>query len=149
MSAIIGKIRNFFSDTGSRISAVDYSNLDKLSISGIPVFTYGLIGITTVVLASYTILDSGDGDDESDEGKDESMLDKLPTVEGIKESLTKLSPFNSSESNTESEPEPQPEPEEKSETPTTGGKKNHKNRRNKTHRNKSKKSKKNRTNKSK
>lgn len=145
MSSIIGKIRDFFSDTGSRISTVDYANLDKLSISGIPVFTYGLIGITTVVLASYTILDYGDDDDEDSGEKDESMLDKLPTVEGIKDSLTKLSPFNSSESN----PEPESEPEEKSETPTTGGKKMSKSRKNKTQRNKSKKSKKNRTNKSK
>jgi len=147
MSSIIGKIRNFFSDTGSRISAIDYAHLDKLSISGVPVFTYGLIGITTVVLASYTILDSDDVDNEESEEKDESMLDKLPTVEGIKDSLTKLSPFNSSES--EPEPESEQEPEEKSETPTTGGKKNRRNRRNKTHRNKLKKSKKNRTNKSK
>ncbi len=148
MSLIIGKIRNFFSDINSRASAIQYSNLDKLSISGIPVFTYGLIGITTVILASYTILDSSEVDDNDEEdNEDESMISKLPTVEGIKDSLTKLSPFNSSESEEEN-PEPEEE-ENKTDTTTIGGKKTGKSRKNKTHRNKSRKSRKNRTSKSK
>lgn len=126
MSSILGNIRDFFSDLKSRSSTIQYSHLHNLSIAGVPLFTYGLIGITTVVLASYTILDSGnegdDNDEEESESEGESMLDKLPTVEGIKDTLTNISPF-SSDSTAESDEQ-------------TGGKRKHK--KNKTHSNKKK-----------
>jgi hypothetical protein len=137
MSSIIGNIRDFFSDINSRASTIQYSKLHNLTIGGIPLFTYGLIGITTVVLASVTILDSGEQDEEENE-EDESMLNNLPTVEGIKETLSNISPFSSSEES--------PQEEESKEESITGGKKS--NKKNRTHSNK-KKNKKSKTYKSK
>ena len=129
MSSILGNIRDFFSDLKSRSSTIQYSHLHNLSISGVPLFTYGFIGITTVILASYTILDSGNegdnDDDDEEESEGESMLDKLPTVEGIKDTLTNISPFSSDSTAETSESDEQ-----------TGGKRKHK--KNKTHSNKKK-----------
>ncbi len=139
MSSIIGNIRDFFSDMNSRASTIQYSKLHNLTIGGIPLFTYGLIGITTVVLASVTILDSGEEDEEEHE-EDESMLNSLPTVEGIKETLSNISPFSSSEES------PKEEEQEEKEESTLGGKKS--NKKNRTHSNK-KKNKKSKTYKSK
>ena len=164
MSSIIGSIRDFFSDKTSKLSTIQYSELQSLSFNGIPTMSYVLIGVTTVILASYTILDSGESTEENDEDKDESMLDKLPSMEGIKDTLSNFSPFKSSESSESSPPKEEesasPKEEEKEEEPPApqeeepaekkesiiGGKKN---KRNKTHSNKKSVSKKNKTHKSK
>lgn len=141
MSSIIGNIRDFFSDMNSRASTIEYSKLNNLTIGGVPLFTYGLIGITTVVLASYTILDYGDDDSDEEDENEKSMLNSLPTVEGIKETLNNISPFSSS-GETPSEMPKEEENEEEKEESITGGKKKS-NKKNKTisHRKKNRKSK--------
>ena len=48
-------------------------DVTSYSIYGIPIFTYGMIGITTVVLATLTIYESMDSTNES-------ILSNLPSV---------------------------------------------------------------------
>ena len=48
-------------------------DVTNYSIYGIPLFTYGMIGITTVVLATLTIYESMDS-------ANESILSNLPSV---------------------------------------------------------------------
>lgn len=122
MSSIIGNIRDFFSGTKSKLSNIQYSELQSLSLNNVPLITYILIGTTTVILASYTILDSGNREDEDDEEdeSDKSMLDSLPSTEGIKETLANMSPFKSS---TEQETS---EEKEENANKTVGGRKKHK-----------------------
>lgn len=102
-------------------------DVTNYSIYGIPLFTYGMIGITTVVLATLTIYESMDSTNES-------ILSNLPSV--IPE-----------ESSSEKEEESESEEEEESDnqiSPSTimnkGGKKTKKH-----FKNKNKKHKKNKT----
>jgi len=133
MNSIIGNIRDFFSDTKSKISTIQYSELQSLSLNNVPLITYVLIGVTTVILASYTIIDSGNKDKEGDDEGEESssMIDKLPSTEGIKETISNINPFKSSsdkESPKEEEDNEEEEEEDKNKEPPgiVGGRRKHK-----------------------
>ena len=76
----------------SSTSALDLNRLQNYSINGIPVLTYGLLGITTVVLATVTLSESSSSDTEE---KQPSMVSQLPS----------LNPFSASTSTT-STPQP-------------------------------------------
>jgi hypothetical protein len=75
MNNFIGGVRNLFSSTSSSISAKDYSKLPNLSIGGMPLLTFGLMGVTTVVLATITLSESS-GKSENEE----SFVSKLPSM---------------------------------------------------------------------
>ena len=68
------------------------NRLQNYSINGIPVLTYGLLGITTVVLATVTLSESSSSDTEANQP---SMVSQLPS----------LNPFSASTSST-STPQP-------------------------------------------
>ena len=109
-------------------------DVTNYSIYGIPLFTYGMIGITTVVLATLTIYESMDSSNES-------ILSNLPSV---------IPEETSSETSSEEEVSEEEEEEEESDnqnSPSTimnrGGKKTQKNK-NKIKKNKNK-NKKNKT----
>jgi hypothetical protein len=129
MSSIIGSIRDFFSGSKSKLSTIQYSELQSLSLNNVPLITYVLIGTTTVILASYTIIDSGNKE-EGEDDSDESMLDSLPSTEGIKETLANMSPFKSS---TEEEPTVESPLPEEEDNKIVGGRKKHK--KSRTHKN--------------
>jgi hypothetical protein len=114
MNSIIGNIRDFFSDNTSKLSAIQYSEIQSLSLNNVPLITYLLIGVTTVILASHTIIDYGNKEKEGDDSS--SMMDKLPSTEGIKETLSNFNPFKSS---SEEEPpkEEEDEPKEEEDEP--------------------------------
>ena len=106
-------------------------DVTNYSIYGIPLFTYGMIGITTVVLATLTIYESMDSTNES-------ILSNLPSV---------IPEETSSETSSEEEVSEEEEEEEESDnqnSPSTimnkGGKKTKKH-----FKNKNKKNKKNKT----
>ena len=71
----------------SSISALDLNRLQNYSINGIPILTYGLLGITTVVLATVTLTESYSSDTEANQP---SMVSQLPS----------LNPFSASTSTT-------------------------------------------------
>ena len=73
-------------------SSLDMIRLQNYSIHGIPVLTYGLLGITTVVLATVTLSESSSSDTEANQP---SMVSQLPS----------LNPFSASTSST-STPQP-------------------------------------------
>ena len=73
-------------------SSLDMNRLQNYSINGIPVLTYGLLGITTVVLATVTLSESSSSDTEANQP---SMVSQLPS----------LNPFSASTSST-STPQP-------------------------------------------
>ena len=73
-------------------SSLDMNRLQNYSINGIPVLTYGLLGITTVVLATVTLSESSSSDTEANQP---SMVSQLPS----------LNPFSASTSAT-STPQP-------------------------------------------
>ena len=79
----------------SSTSALDLNRLQNYSINGIPVLTYGLLGITTVVLATVTLTESSSSDTEANQP---SMVSQLPS----------LNPFSASTSTTSSPSSPQP-----------------------------------------
>jgi len=79
----------------SSISALDLNRLQNYSINGIPVLTYGLLGITTVVLATVTLSESSSSDTEE---KQPSMVSQLPS----------LNPFSASTSTISTTSTPQP-----------------------------------------
>jgi hypothetical protein len=76
----------------SSTTALDMNRLQNYSINGIPVLTYGLLGITTVVLATVTLSESSSSDTEANQP---SMVSQLPS----------LNPFSASTSST-STPQP-------------------------------------------
>jgi hypothetical protein len=76
----------------SSTTALDMNRLQNYSINGIPVLTYGLLGITTVVLATVTLSESSSSDTEANQP---SMVSQLPS----------LNPFSASTSTT-STPQP-------------------------------------------
>ena len=76
----------------SSTSSLDLNRLQNYSINGIPVLTYGLLGITTVVLATVTLSESSSSDTEANQP---SMVSQLPS----------LNPFSASTSST-STPQP-------------------------------------------
>jgi len=76
----------------SSTSSLDMNRLQNYSINGIPVLTYGLLGITTVVLATVTLSESSSSDTEENQP---SMVSQLPS----------LNPFSASTSTT-STPQP-------------------------------------------
>lgn len=90
------------------------------SIYGIPIFTYGMIGITTIVLATLTIYESMDS-------KNESILSNLPSV------IPTSEPTTTTESSSESSSTNNPISSLISPSPTInkGGKKTKKNFKNK------------------
>jgi len=79
----------------SSISALDLNRLQNYSINGIPILTYGLLGITTVVLATVTLTESSSSDTEANQP---SMVSQLPS----------LNPFSASTSTTSTTSSPQP-----------------------------------------
>ena len=98
MSAILGGIENFYRSTKSSATAIQYSKMQDISIGGVPLLTYGLIGITTIVLATITIFESTDKEDDSSD----SMTSQLPTLSATAASLN---PFTPTPTNTTSESE--------------------------------------------
>jgi len=88
MSAILGGIENFYRSTKSGASAIQYSKLQDVSLGGVPLLTYGLIGITTIVLATITIYESTDKEDDSSD----SMTSQLPTLSATAASLNPFTP---------------------------------------------------------
>ena len=76
----------------SSTTALDLNRLQNYSINGIPVLTYGLLGITTVVVATVTLSESSSSDTEANQP---SMVSQLPS----------LNPFSASTSST-STPQP-------------------------------------------
>ena len=79
----------------SSTTALDLNRLQNYSINGIPVLTYGLLGITTVVLATVTLSESSSSDTEANQP---SMVSQLPS----------LNPFSASTSTPSSTSTPQP-----------------------------------------
>lgn len=79
----------------SSTTALDMNRLQNYSINGIPVLTYGLLGITTVVLATVTLSESSSSDTEANQP---SMVSQLPS----------LNPFSASTSSTSTTSSPQP-----------------------------------------
>ena len=61
----------------SSTSSLDLNRLQNYSINGIPVLTYGLLGITTVVLATVTLSESTSSDTEENQP---SMVSQLPSL---------------------------------------------------------------------
>jgi hypothetical protein len=88
MSAILGGIENFYRSTKSSATAIQYSKMQDLSLGGVPLLTYGLIGITTIVLATITIFESTDKEDDSSD----SMTSQLPTLSATAASLNPFTP---------------------------------------------------------
>jgi len=62
------------------------------SFNGIPLFTYGMIGITTIVLATLTMYDSRGSTDES-------ILSKLPSLNTTEQPISSLNPLQTIQSN--------------------------------------------------
>ena len=58
-------------------SALDMNRLQNYSVNGIPILTYGMLGITTIVLATVTLSESTSVDTEE---KQPSMVSQLPTL---------------------------------------------------------------------
>lgn len=86
-------LNSFFGNIKSKFKAIEYSNIDYLSIKGIPFFTYGLIGITSIVLASITLQEATNDITSSSE----SMVKSLPSLGNITNTITKtLTPKSSS-----------------------------------------------------
>jgi hypothetical protein len=78
MASILTSIQDSIqSNLFSPSSALDTSKLQYYSINGVPMLTYVLLGITTVVLATVTLSESVVSNDEESEP---SMLSQLPTV---------------------------------------------------------------------
>lgn len=57
------------------------SNLFLYSFNGIPLFTYGMIGITTLVLAYVTITDNENSDNSEASSESSSVLPSMFTGE--------------------------------------------------------------------
>jgi len=85
------------------------------NLDGVPLFTYVMIGITTVTLAWITMLD----DSNKSFAKDEGFFNTLQTgTTSVMSGIT--TPFSGTSDKTpEPEPQPEPQPEE-----SKGGKKN-------------------------
>lgn len=91
MSSLLGTTNNGSSSITSKFSALQLSNIQNFAIGGIPVFTYGLIGITTVILATITLYDS-----EKKEGEEEpTLVSQLPS---LTEATETMNPFETKES---------------------------------------------------
>lgn len=75
MNNFIGSVSNLFSSASSSINTKDYSKLPNVSIGGMPLLTFGLMGVTTVVLATITLSESS-GKSENEE----SFVSKLPSM---------------------------------------------------------------------
>ena len=83
------------------------------NLDGVPLFTYVMIGITTVTLAWITMLD----DSNKSFAKDEGFFNTLQTgTTSVMAGIT--TPFSGKSDNTP-EPQPEPQPEE-----SKGGKRN-------------------------
>ena len=85
------------------------------SINGVPLLTYGLIGITTIVLATVTLYESNNDETEIDIVP-QTMVSQLPSIQSF-------NPFVSKEADTteslgqEEEEEEKPEEQEQGEEP--------------------------------
>lgn len=118
------------------------------SINGVPLLTYGFIGITTVVLATVTLFESNN-DVEDISIIPETMVSQLPSVESfnpfastIEEKNEQIPEEEPEEEIEEAEPIEEEEKEERIEkNPLLGGKK----RKNKTNKRKHKKNRQNKT----
>ena len=70
-SSIISNISSSMTDTSNKIN-YSFNNTINSSFYGIPLITIGLIGITSIVLAYVTIV-------ETDETQSETLMDLPPT----------------------------------------------------------------------
>ena len=91
------------------------------NLNGVPLFTYGMIGITTIVLAVVTMMDTDNNSFAKDEGYDKTLQ---PTTETKKEESMFGNMFGSSTAEPTVEPTTEPTVEPTS-PPTTGGKYGH------------------------
>ena len=105
------------------------------NLNGVPLFTYGMIGITTIVLAVVTMMDTDNNSFAKDEGydktlqpttetkKEESMLGNMfgsSTAEPTTETKKEESMFGNMFGSTTTQPTVEPTAQ-----PTTGGKYGH------------------------
>jgi hypothetical protein len=96
IGSILGQAQNVFTLKTSP-NTIDYAKMQNYSVGGVPVLTYALIGITTIVLATITVYESTVKDDKSSEKPSESMTSLLPSLPALPE-LPSLNPLSSSPS---------------------------------------------------
>lgn len=96
IGSILGQAQNVFTLKTSP-STIDYSKLQNYSVGGVPVITYGLIGITTLVLATITVYESMGKQDNSTDNPSDSMTSLLPTLPTLPTlpALSTLNPLSS------------------------------------------------------
>jgi hypothetical protein len=78
IGSILGQAQNVFTLKTSP-NTIDYSKMQNYSLGGVPVITYALIGITTIVLATITVYEST----VKEGAPSDSMTSLLPSLPAL------------------------------------------------------------------